>query len=59
MNKPNHFLVGLPAKANHPITVLNPDKVFTIKEVKIENNTIFVRGEKTMWFGESLIKIHI
>lgn len=51
------LLVGKRAKANHPITCLNPDETFIIFEVRAEYRTdiqktvVQVRGENTMWWG--------
>lgn len=54
------WLKGKLAAVNHPITPLNPSEYFTIVDVKIEENgKIFVRGEHTMWFGESMVKIDV
>ena len=54
------FLIGKEAKADHPITCMNPTKTFIIVDVRVEETTpsyevqghkVFVRGENTMWFG--------
>jgi hypothetical protein len=50
-------IVGRRAKAQHPITVVNPDEFFTISDVKIENYKIYVRGENTIWFGEGMVEL--
>ncbi|MDO8611127.1 MAG: hypothetical protein Q7R95_11430 [bacterium] len=57
MKYPHHFLIGTQVKADHPITVLNPEETFKIKEVSIDNNILYVRGENTMWFAQGLIKL--
>lgn len=49
------WLKGKLVTVDHPITVLNPDKVFEIVEARIDNNHIAIRGENTCWFGESLV----
>lgn len=36
--------------ADHPVTPLNEERVFTIVEAKVEDNKIYVRGAKSMWF---------
>ena len=55
------LLVGQFAKADHPITVLNPKEIFEITNVKVlmrsKGPVIFVRGEDTMWFSESMFKL--
>ena len=54
------FLIGKEAKADHPVTCMNPTKTFIIVDVRVEETTpsyevqghkVFVRGENTMWFG--------
>lgn len=50
-------LIGKTATADHPITCANPDIEFIIHDVKLERGIVFVRGENTMWFGESMINI--
>lgn len=49
------FLIGLKVSSSHPITCLNPTKYFKIKEINIENNKLYVRGENTMWFEADMI----
>lgn len=49
-------LIGRQFKANHPITVLNPEEVFTIHQVQVEtfiegHVKIYVCGENTCWFN--------
>ncbi len=44
------FLIGLRMTADHPVTPLNEERVFTIVEAKVEDNKIYVRGAKSMWF---------
>lgn len=56
-NLENCFLIGLKVTADHPITVMNPTKDFIIKQVRIENDRISVRGEHTCWFNHSMIKL--
>ena len=50
-------LVGRTAEANHPITVLNPNKTFIVTEAKYEHDRVFVRGEDTCWFGLNTVQI--
>lgn len=50
-------LIGKTATAEHPITCANPDLEFIITDVKLDRGILFVRGENTMWFGESMINI--
>lgn len=38
-------------KAYHPITVLNPDKWFSIHEMRIESDKVWIRGKNTCWFN--------
>ena len=52
------FLIGKTAKADHPITCMNPEDTFTIVQVRVEvsshqedGHKVLVRGENTMWFG--------
>lgn len=52
----NQVFIGCQAQANHPQTCLNPDKTFKIKEVKIEDDNIWFRGEHTCWFGSGMIE---
>ncbi len=60
----NH-LIGRLAITNHPITVLNPEETFGIVDVNLEHDPdleygrIFVRGEKTCWFGQDSFKINV
>lgn len=60
-----NWLVGQYCRVNHPVTVLNPDDGFMIKEVKIELDEnlpfgrISVRGENTCWFGQNSFKVDI
>jgi hypothetical protein len=49
--------VGREAKADHPITCLNPEATFIIKQVRLEDGGIAVRGERTMWFGDSCFQL--
>lgn len=50
-------LIGKLAKADHPITCINPHENFVIKEVRVEyditrgGHNCYVRGEETAWFG--------
>ncbi len=48
-------VVGMRAQADHPITCLNPEPYFTIKEARIEDGRISVRGENTCWFGQGMV----
>ena len=57
MKSSTDFLIGLTVEANHPITCANPEKHFVVKEARVEDNRIFVRGENTIWFGGGMIKI--
>jgi len=50
-------LIGKTAKADHPITCLNPNETFTIIEVRTEADHISVRGENTCWFGQNLVSV--
>lgn len=50
-------LIGKIAKANHPITCLNPEKTFTVHDVKYDNDTIWIRGRNTCWFGSNSYEI--
>lgn len=60
-------LVGKKATADHPITCLNPEKVFEIKYVRTEIGHsmdidglechVYVRGENTMWFHGKLVTV--
>lgn len=47
---------GTIVKADHPITPLNPTPTFAVFDIKYERGSIFVRGEKTMWFHLNMIK---
>ena len=54
-----NFLIGKTARADHPITCMNPEETFKIIAVRIEQtlscqeegHKVLVRGENTMWFG--------
>lgn len=59
INNLMNTLIGKKAKADHPITCANPEEYFIIKEVRIDHDVVFVRGEKTMWFGESLVEVEV
>lgn len=54
-------LIGRHAKANHPITVFNPNETFTIEQVDFEfrNEEIVVkvRGKETCWFGKNMWRL--
>lgn len=52
-----NWLLGVVAVPNHPATALNPNgrEGFVITEVKVEGDTIYLRGPDTMWFGERSI----
>jgi hypothetical protein len=52
-------LIGKRAKADHPMTVINPEEYFIIIEAKIEDNKILVRGDKTAWFSGEMIEIDL
>ncbi len=45
-------------KADHPMTPLNPDPYFKVKECKMEGGKLYVRGEHTMWFATGLCKFY-
>ena len=53
------FLIGKIAKADHPLTGLNPHETFVIADVRVEEtisgqkqgHKVFIRGKDTMWFG--------
>ena len=47
--------VGSYVKADHPLTVLNPTKVFEVVEVKSESGRFYARGKHTMWFGVGML----
>ena len=51
------FLLGKIAVPDHPATCLNPNgrEGFVITEVLFEDGTVLVRGENTMWFGQSAL----
>jgi hypothetical protein len=49
-------LPGTLVSSTHPQTVLNPDKVFEVLEVKSDGDRFFVRGERTCWFGLGMIR---
>jgi hypothetical protein len=49
------FSIGNLVTADHPITVLNPDRNFKIFQIECDSRHVRVRGENTMWFGESLV----
>jgi|GEM_PF-5528394 len=51
------LILGKKVSADHPITVLNPAKIFEITEVNIFNKRIYVKGKNTMWFDEGLIDV--
>lgn len=57
LDKLKQLMIGKTAKANHPITCLNPTETFIIVDVKVNDNTIFVRGENTCWFGSNSYEI--
>lgn len=48
--------IGMPVKADHPITCINPTETFTIAEVKAEEGKFYVRGEHTCWFNWNMVK---
>lgn len=48
-------LCGMIVKADHPITCMNPEETFEVKEAKIENGGLYLKGEKTMWFHTNLL----
>jgi hypothetical protein len=50
------LLCGVVVKADHPVTCLNPDETFPIYECRIDNDKLYCRGEKTMWFHAALLE---
>lgn len=57
-----NLILGRRVKADHPITVLNPEETFIVTEVKFNQYSVngpsfYVRGEKTMWFAEGLVEL--
>lgn len=55
-------IIGKRVEADHPITPLNPDLQFVVKQVKFDQRSscvhgvkAFVRGERTMWFGAGTV----
>lgn len=55
------YLIGKRAKADHPITSLNPNEIFIISEIRVEFRSfedgsygycVSVRGEDTCYFGK-------
>lgn len=44
-------LIGRTVKANHPITVLNPEEWFKIIDVNVTDGKVWVIGENTCWFN--------
>lgn len=61
--KIENLILGRRVKADHPITVLNPEESFIVTEVKLEvgghfhGPSFYVKGENTMWFHESLVEL--
>lgn len=51
----SNVLCGITVKADHPITCCNPEETFEVKEAKIEDGNLYLRGEKTMWFSVGLL----
>lgn len=55
------LLIGKTAKANHPITVLNPDETFVITDAHVDYTfpmpKVFCQGKNTAWFGENMVEI--
>lgn len=51
------LLIGKLARPDHTATVANPNgrDGFIIHDAKIEDGRLAVRGEDTMWFGESAL----
>lgn len=47
--------IGTLVKANHPITVLNPTKIFEVEEIKVEGFGMYARGDKTCWFNVNML----
>ena len=49
--------IGAQVRARHPRTVLNPETTFEVTQVRAEPDGHFaVRGERTCWFGLSIIE---
>jgi hypothetical protein len=58
MNDDPHLtslIIGITVKADHPITCLNPSETFKIAHARIDNDQLYCRGEKTMWFSAALL----
>lgn len=55
-------LIGKYFKADHPITPLNPSEYNEIKYVNVKwcpnknRIVVYVRGEDTIWFSDSVIE---
>ena len=47
--------IGTLAKANHPITVLNPTKVFEVTRILVEGSRIYAGGKTTMNFHVNML----
>jgi len=51
-------LVGKIAKADHPITCINPEEYFEIVEAKLDTYSgevkLYVKGENTCWFNSNM-----
>jgi hypothetical protein len=50
-------LIGRRARANHPITVCNPEEFFIICDAKLEHGKLSVRGENTIWFVNGMVEV--
>lgn len=56
---PNWYVVppiGEYVTTDHPVTVLNPDKNFTVDEIEIRRTGAYVRGADTMFFNVKMVK---
>lgn len=49
------FFKGKEARADHPLTCLNPHVWFEVKQVSIGDGRISICGDETCWFGISMI----
>lgn len=48
-------LIGTMVKSSHPQTVFNPDEYFEVKELEINSNGAYARGENTCWFNVNML----
>ena len=52
-----NLILGRRVKAEHLITVLNPEETFIVTEVTQDLDSFYVKGENTMWFHEGLVEL--